>query len=158
MHVPWLRGFDRERQIKKLMLARRKASVKEWHLPMTKITYQASHDYYRILGIRPRARPDKIRAAYVAAMRRAHPDLNPGRADATAAAQNLNNAYEVLSHPELRAEYDRQRREYFKLRTATAARRRRNSRVSAPADPESRQWLEMLARLARGLFNGLTSR
>jgi len=62
--------------------------------------------YYDLLGVRPDASMSAIQDAYRAAMRQYHPDVNaaPNAQQITAM---LNRAYNVLSDPRQRAEYDR---------------------------------------------------
>lgn len=60
-------------------------------------------DYYRILQVHPEAGPEVIQAAYRRLARQRHPDS--GGSDV--AMQELNEAYEVLSDPVKRREYDR---------------------------------------------------
>ena len=62
--------------------------------------------YYELLQVSPTADLEIITAAYRALIRRHHPDRNPSpTADAT--TKRLNEAWEVLSDPAKRAEYDR---------------------------------------------------
>ena len=66
----------------------------------------AEESYYELLQISPTADLEIITAAYRALIRRHHPDRNPSpNADAT--TKRLNEAWEVLSDPAKRAEYDR---------------------------------------------------
>jgi len=64
--------------------------------------------HYRRLGVKPDASADQIRAAYREAARRHHPDTRVARgslgADDEMAA--INEAWRVLSDPDLRARYD----------------------------------------------------
>jgi len=62
-------------------------------------------DYYAILGVPREASAEEIRKAYLRAVRRLHPDRNlaPGE---TELFLEVQQAYEVLSNPEKRAEYD----------------------------------------------------
>jgi hypothetical protein len=71
-------------------------------------------DHYLILGIRPDAELEEVRAAYRAKMRLWHPDLIPGVDEdvqrvATDMTARLNEAYECLSDPHRRAAYDARR-------------------------------------------------
>ena len=128
---------------------------------MGQTTYQPNRDYYRLLRIDPKAGLDEIRAAYRAAMRRVHPDLNPSRPDSTAKAQELNHAYDVLSSASLRSQYDRRRREYLNHRRTSGRRARTGPRSRSEGGPRSVNHRavidEILARVASGLLNGLTS-
>lgn len=62
-------------------------------------------DYYALLGIFRDASPDEIRRAYLKAVQRLHPDKNvaPGE---TEIFLEVQMAYEVLSNPKRREEYD----------------------------------------------------
>lgn len=99
--------------------------------------YQRKDDLYDRLGIKPTAMPDQLKAAYRAAIRKVHPDVNGGRADATRQAQRLNEAYELLADPAARAAYDRTRKASLaRSRSRRRARAKASHRVepAAPAD------------------------
>ncbi|GAA3996606.1 J domain-containing protein [Sphingomonas humi] len=61
-------------------------------------------NHYRTLGVDPNADPASIRSAYLALIRRYHPDTG-GDADA-ARAQSVTAAWDVLRDPARRAAYD----------------------------------------------------
>jgi len=65
-------------------------------------------DLYAILGVSPDATTDELRQAYRLAARRFHPDVNhsPG---ASVTFKDINEAYEQLTTPGRRLEYDRLR-------------------------------------------------
>ena len=63
-------------------------------------------DYYETLGVDRNATPDEIRKAYRKLARKFHPDLNPNNKEAEARFKEINEAHEVLSHPENRKKYD----------------------------------------------------
>jgi molecular chaperone DnaJ len=65
-----------------------------------------SKDYYEILGVGRDASADEIKKAYRKLTRKYHPDANPGDASAEAKYKTINEAYEVLSDPEKKAQYD----------------------------------------------------
>lgn len=58
---------------------------------------------YDILGVAPDATPEEIKAAHRAAVKRTHPDTNPGGAEAF---QAVDKAYRILSDEQSRAFYD----------------------------------------------------
>ncbi|KAG0662003.1 hypothetical protein C6P46_003708 [Rhodotorula mucilaginosa] len=62
-----------------------------------------SKDYYKILGVARDADAKTIKRAYRKATLKAHPDKEGGSEEKMA---QLNEAYEVLSNPELRARFD----------------------------------------------------
>lgn len=64
-------------------------------------------DYYKILGVDKSATQDDIKKAYRKLARKLHPDLNPNDKEAEKQFKELNEANEVLSHPENRAKYDK---------------------------------------------------
>lgn len=68
-------------------------------------------DAYRELGVAPNASAEVIRQAYLALVRRYHPDRAPaGRtAEYEERMKRINTAYEVLSNPDSRRLYDRLR-------------------------------------------------
>ena len=63
-------------------------------------------DYYAILGVRPSASEEEIRGAFRRMSMAYHPDLNksPGAAERM---KEINKAYDTLSDPKKRADYDR---------------------------------------------------
>jgi curved DNA-binding protein len=63
-------------------------------------------DYYKILEIDKNASEADIKKAYRKLARKYHPDLNPNDKEAERKFQELNEANEVLSHPENRKKYD----------------------------------------------------
>ena len=63
-------------------------------------------DYYKILGVSKKATESDIKKAYRKLARKYHPDLNPNDKDAEQKFKEVNEANEVLSHPENRKKYD----------------------------------------------------
>ena len=62
-------------------------------------------DCYSILGVPPAATAEEIRAAYRRLARQYHPDLNSGP-EAEARMKEINEAYDTLSDPLRRRQYD----------------------------------------------------
>ena len=67
-------------------------------------------DYYAALGVAKDADPAAIKKAYRALARDLHPDKNPGNDAAEARFKEVSEAYDVLSDPTRRSEYDEARR------------------------------------------------
>src|SRR5262245_49494839 len=63
-------------------------------------------DYYARLGVPRAADARRLREAYRRLARRYHPDHNPGDSDAEANFRLIAEAYEVLSDPLKRRQYD----------------------------------------------------
>ena len=67
-------------------------------------------DYYAALGVAKDADAAAIKKAYRQLARELHPDKNPGNAPAETRFKEVSEAYDVLSDPKRRAEYDDARR------------------------------------------------
>jgi curved DNA-binding protein CbpA len=65
-------------------------------------------NYYKLLGIDPKADQQTVKRAYLDAVRKWHPDKNPDRIEeAEEKTKVLNQAYQMLKDPETRKNYDR---------------------------------------------------
>ncbi|MDA1275899.1 MAG: DnaJ domain-containing protein [Verrucomicrobia bacterium] len=67
----------------------------------------AYKDYYKILGLARNADQDEVRVAYRKLARRFHPDVADNKEAGEEIFKEINEAYEILSHPEKRKKYCR---------------------------------------------------
>lgn len=81
-------------------------------------------DYYARLGVSSTASPEEIKRAWRERAFQLHPDRNPG--DDGASFRAVAEAYEVLSDPDRRSDYDRSR-------TASPPSERRPEGASTPS-------------------------
>jgi molecular chaperone DnaJ len=63
-------------------------------------------DYYEILGVKRDVSPDDLKKAFRHLARKYHPDLNKGSKEAEEKFKEINEAYQVLSDPQKKAQYD----------------------------------------------------
>ncbi len=66
-------------------------------------------DYYKILEVFPTASSQEIKKSYRKLAFKYHPDQNPTNTFAEAHFREINEAYEILSHPARRRKYDEER-------------------------------------------------
>ena len=66
----------------------------------------STRDYYDVLGLKKTATQDEIKKAYRKLARKYHPDANPDDPKAEEKFKEVSSAYEVLSDPNKRKQYD----------------------------------------------------
>jgi molecular chaperone DnaJ len=66
----------------------------------------AKQDYYEILGVKRDSTPEIIKKAYRELALKYHPDKNPGNASAEEQFKKIAEAYDILSDPQKKQEYD----------------------------------------------------
>jgi len=85
------------------------------------VTAVIDRDYYEILGVSRDASEEDIKKAYRRLALKYHPDRNPGDKEAEGKFKEITEAYEVLSDPRKRSQYDRFGRRVFTSGGAAAA-------------------------------------
>ena len=66
----------------------------------------ANKNYYDILGLKKDASADEIKSAYRSMAKKYHPDLNKNNPEAAEKFKEVNEAYECLSDPTKKSNYD----------------------------------------------------
>jgi hypothetical protein len=95
----------------------------------------ASIDYYELLEVHPKASPEIIKKAYVTLAKRYHPDVSRDATSTTEKMTLLNEAYEILSNPQKRAEYDN-----LRINTPNNANQHAKAESSARHDDTDVDW------------------
>ncbi len=72
-----------------------------------------SLDPYKVLGVDKKANAEAIKSAYRKLARQYHPDVNPGDKAAEERFKEISEAYDILSDPAKKSEYDNLGREAF---------------------------------------------
>ena len=67
----------------------------------------SKRDYYEVLGLERGASAEEIKKAYRNLAKKHHPDFNKDDAEAGKKFNEIKNAYDVLSDPQKREQYDR---------------------------------------------------
>ncbi|HIK12714.1 MAG TPA: J domain-containing protein [Oscillatoriaceae cyanobacterium M33_DOE_052] len=83
---------------------------------------QNFRNYYQILGVARDSSSEEIKKVYRRLARQYHPDMNPGNKEAEEKFKDIGEAYEVLSDPNKRAQYDKFARFWQQKGTSRTAR------------------------------------
>ena len=103
------------------------------------LPYTPERDVYRLLGVPSSASADEITAACRRLARTFHPDSNPSMR-ATAEMQVVNTVRQVLTDPDARALYDRERKR-FHASLARPSWRLEPIVMTQPAQPSMSRYL-----------------
>jgi hypothetical protein len=103
-------------------------------------------DLYKLLGVPREATHDDIRKAHRELVRRYHPDANPGDHSSEEHFKEVQRAYEVLSDPEKRREYDK-RLNTSAGRTSRKPRTRTGARTGGESAAPSTDLSDLLGKL-----------
>lgn len=117
---------------------------------------QTTTDLYKLLGLPREASQDDIRKAHRKLVREHHPDANPDDSSSEAKFKEIQRAYEILSDPEKRREYDKQRRASSGAgsRKSRASSSRRTGRESAVYSGDLSDLLSKLTALSSNRSGG----
>lgn len=119
------------------------------------LPYSPERDVYRLLGVPPTASIDEINAACRSLARTFHPDLN--RSDrATAEMQVVNAVRTLMTDPDARSAYDRERWRFHSGSSRSVAAPRSRGPVPLPAPRAAWERYAIAARVGlRALLLGL---
>ncbi|MBD2139662.1 DnaJ domain-containing protein [Anabaena sp. FACHB-1237] len=123
---------------------------------------QDFRDYYEILGVSKDASSEEIKKVYRRLARQYHPDLNPGNKESEEKFKVIGEAYEILSDPSRRSQYDQFSR-YWKQNGFTGNRQtpkpkswndtRTNERTTSDVDPSQFSDFESFLNQVIGVSN-----
>ena len=89
-------------------------------------------NYYATLGVLPTSSQDEIRASFRQLVKRYHPDMRTGNA---AIFARIREAYEILSEPKTREQFDAAWNEAHTARVRLTDERDKGARAAAPDQP-----------------------
>ncbi|WP_053991818.1 DnaJ C-terminal domain-containing protein [Mangrovimonas sp. TPBH4] len=113
-------------------------------------------DYYTILGVDKNASESDIKKAYRKLARKYHPDLNPNDKEAEKKFKEINEANEVLSHPENRKKYDKYGKDWQHSEAFEEAQRQQQSQRAQYQSSSGRFSEEDFSDFFSSMFGGGT--
>ena len=119
---------------------------------MTRLPFDPEVDYYRLLGVRPNAKPEEIHAAYRRLARAYHPDIHPGASGSLVRMARVNVAKSVLLDRNTRAAYDLSRNRVASNAAPAVERRRAVRKGRRPFDYTTALMLAVVAPLVLALL------
>lgn len=102
-------------------------------------------DYYKVLGLSPKASPAEIKQQYRHLAMTNHPD----RGGSELAMQKINNAHSMLADPAMRAKYDELYREFYQPGRAEPTTPSQSANSPVPPNPDFRPSTRSSARRRR---------
>ncbi|MCP4884880.1 MAG: J domain-containing protein [Flavobacteriales bacterium] len=111
-------------------------------------------DYYKILGMDKKASEADVKKAYRKLARKYHPDLNPNDKEAERKFKEINEANEVLSHPENRKKYDSYGKDWKHAEEFEKAQQHRQSQQSYQQHGQSQYSAEDFSDFFGSMFGG----
>lgn len=107
-------------------------------------------DYYAVLGVAPGASQAEIRDGYRRMAKRYHPDVAPSNLDHEERFRKINEAYDILGHPESRKDYDLDRdasrssrwKDFGQAARETAAPETAEPEFARPTEKPQNEWFE----------------
>ena len=115
-------------------------------------------DYYAVLGVSPSATDKDLSRAFKKLAKQLHPDANPGNAEAEERFKEISAAYDILSDPTKRAEYDEVWEPINETPIGAAHQPQApNPDSPVPADTPPKSLLDAVSRLERAAASTLGS-
>jgi hypothetical protein len=99
-------------------------------------------NFYQVLGVNPKASQDDLKKAYHKLAREFHPDVAANKALAEEKFKAINEAYEVLSDPQKRSDYEIGRLKGFCPEAKPGTYTKRPERPRPPTPPKPRPTAE----------------
>ena len=108
---------------------------------------QATKNLYKLFGLSRGASQDEIRKAHRKLVQEYHPDANPGDPSAEGRFKEIQQAYEILSDPQKRREYDKKLDASSSRASSSRPRARTGGRTGGDTTPDA-NLSDLLSKLA----------